>query len=211
MMEGSGSSTAAAAVGTSDTLLKEQVEVIVPKPRGKNWPHMKILCTERADVVAMILHAVHDCKCTTELNASNSDDPKGNNWNQLYDHCFGGGSEGRGLLAGHLPLLPNPTKLKIKVMDIWAHLKKESTKDPIKVDMDHVQTALRQEIEYEDRWSRHSNCGNYLISSYLTSKLASKQLAWQQLSRQIDIACICNDKAIEATREHSYNCRCSWH
>jgi hypothetical protein len=148
MMEGSSSSSA---VGTSNTMSEEEIEVIVPKSRGKNWPHMKILCTEHSNVVAMILRAVYDCKCTTELNATHNDYPKGNNWSWLYDHLFGGGSEGHRLLAGHLPLLPTASKLQIKVMDIWAHLKKESTKkENIKVDMDFVQTALQQEMEYED-------------------------------------------------------------
>jgi hypothetical protein len=54
-----------------------------------------------------------------------------------------GGSEGCGLLAGH-PLLTmaSASKLKQKIMDIWAYLKKESTKDFIIVDMNLVQTAI---------------------------------------------------------------------
>jgi hypothetical protein len=77
----------------------EEVTVVT----SKYWPHMKILCTKNDDVVFKILNAVDECKCTTELNANNTDYPKGNNWNRLYDHCFGGGSQGCGLLAGHIP------------------------------------------------------------------------------------------------------------
>jgi hypothetical protein len=123
--------------------------VVAANKRGKNWPHMKFLCTEHKEILAKIFRAVDECKCTTELNAKDGDYPKGNNWNRLYDHFFGGGSVGRGLLAGHLPPLASATKLKLKIMDIWAYLKKESTNDYIKVDMDLVQTALRQEMEYE--------------------------------------------------------------
>jgi hypothetical protein len=82
---------------------------------------MKILCTKNEDVVfKILLNAVDECKCTTELNANNTDYPKGNNWNRLYDHCFGGGSQGRGLLAGHLPKLVTASKMKMKIMD--SHL-----------------------------------------------------------------------------------------
>jgi hypothetical protein len=45
--------------------------------------------------------------------------------------------------------LASATKLKQKIIVIWAYLKKESTNDYIKIDMDLVQTALRQEMEYE--------------------------------------------------------------
>jgi hypothetical protein len=128
--------------------------VVAATKRGKNWPHMKFLCTDHKEVVAKIFRAVDECKCTTELNAKDGDYPKGNNWNRLYDHCFGGGSTGRGLLAGHLPTMPSATKLKQKIMDIWAYLKKESTKEYVMVDMDLVQTALRQEMEYEESKSK---------------------------------------------------------
>jgi hypothetical protein len=122
---------------------------VVSAKKGKNWPHMKFLCTTHKEVVAKIFRAVDECKCTTELNANNGDYPKGNNWNRLFDHCFGGGSTGHGLLAGHLSPLATASKLKVKIINIWAYLKEESTKDPVKVDMNLVQTACRQEMEYE--------------------------------------------------------------
>jgi hypothetical protein len=120
---------------------------------GKNWPHMKFLCTKHKEVLFKIFRAVDECKCTKELSANNSDYPKGNGWNQLYDHFFGGGTAGRGLLAGHrssFPTMTSASKLKMKILDIWAYLKKESTQDLIKVDMNLVQIALRQEMEYEE-------------------------------------------------------------
>jgi hypothetical protein len=38
----------------------------------------------------------------------------------------------------------------VKILDIWAYLKKGRTKDNMKIDNDLVQIALRQEMEYED-------------------------------------------------------------
>lgn len=108
------------------------------------WPHMKVLCRDHKDVVRLILKAVDECKCTSELNANNSDNAKGNKWVKLYDVCFGGGSEGRGLLGGHLPQMPSPSKLKLKVMAIWEYLKKASS-----VGSELYELALRQEMEYE--------------------------------------------------------------
>jgi hypothetical protein len=76
MMEGSND---VAGVASSD----EEVEVVVSSKtmKGKNWPHMKHLCVEHKQVLWMILRAVDECKCTTELNATNGDYPKGNKWN----------------------------------------------------------------------------------------------------------------------------------
>jgi hypothetical protein len=134
----------------SNMMDSDEEEVVVPDKQGaKIWPRMKFLCTKNQDIVFKILNAVDECKCTKELNANNTDYPKGNNWNRLFDHCFGGGSQGRGLLAGHLPKLATASKMKMKIMEIWAHLKKESTQDFVKVDMNLVQMALRQEMEYE--------------------------------------------------------------
>jgi hypothetical protein len=120
-----------------------EVELVITKPRGKNWPHMKFLCTDHKEILFKILRAIDDCNCTKELSANNGDYPKSNRWNRLYDNCYGGGSEGRGLLAGH-PLLTmaSASNLKQKIMDIWAYLKKESTKDFIIVDMNLVQTDI---------------------------------------------------------------------
>lgn len=120
-------------------------EVLLTTKGGKYWPQMRILCTQHKTVALKILKAVDECKCTSELNANNSDNPKGNAWNRLYDHCFGGGTTGRGLLAGWLPVLPTASKLKLKVVDIWSYAKKESAN----VDNELVLTALRQEKEYE--------------------------------------------------------------
>jgi hypothetical protein len=76
----------------------EEEEAGVPHKQGvgaKIWPRMKFLCTKNQDIVFKILNAMDECKCTTELNANNTDYPKGNSWNRLYDdHCFGGESPG---------------------------------------------------------------------------------------------------------------------
>jgi hypothetical protein len=56
----------------------EEEVTVVPtagKQGGKNWPHMKFLCTRHKDVLFKLLHAVDECKCTTELNANNTDYP----------------------------------------------------------------------------------------------------------------------------------------
>jgi hypothetical protein len=111
----------------------------------KNWPQQKVLWREHQDVVFKLLRAVDECKCTSELHANNSDNPKGNKWNRLFDHCFGGGSEGRGLLAGHVSTLASASKLKIKVLDIWTYAKKNNDDDQQGI----VDIAMRQYKEYE--------------------------------------------------------------
>lgn len=116
---------------------------------AKNWPQMKKLCTDFGDVAMKILVAVDECECTEELNANNNDNPKGNKWSKLLDVCFGGGSEGRGLLAGLLPPMTKSTKLKQKVVDMWAHLKLESTYPTTKVDNGLIKMAQRQGDEYD--------------------------------------------------------------
>ena len=126
-----------------------------------DWPHMKGLCTKHKDVVLKLLRGVDECHCTSTLAASNNlDYPKGNNWNRLYDHCFGGGSESRGLLAGHLPKLPSPSRLKQKISDIWSFLKKENAKHPNLFDEQLVRIARRQEMEYEATKSKEQEAAN---------------------------------------------------
>jgi hypothetical protein len=115
----------------------------------KNWPKIRLLCIKHDDVIFKMLRAVDECKCTTEINANNGDYPKGNNWNRLYDHCFGGGSPGQGLLAGHLPMLPSASKLKMKILDIWAYLKKEGSQDFTMVDKELILIASRQKKKHE--------------------------------------------------------------
>ena len=51
---------------------------------GKNWPHLARLVT--MPELVLLLRAVDDMGCTSELNASNADNPKGNKWSRLYDH-----------------------------------------------------------------------------------------------------------------------------
>jgi hypothetical protein len=113
---------------------------------SKNWPQMKKLCTEFAEVALKLLDAVDECECTEELNANNTDNPKGNKWSKLLDVCFGGGSEGRGLLAGYLPQMSKSTKLKQKVMDMWAYVRLESNNPNVHKHL--IRMALRQEDEY---------------------------------------------------------------
>jgi hypothetical protein len=60
-------------------------------------------------------------------------------------------------------------------MDIWAYLKKESTKDLIMVDMNLVQTALRQQVEYEqakakDKAAAETGLGAFLLASSMRSE-----------------------------------------
>ena len=111
---------------------------------------MKFLCTSPKfkDVLGTILCAVDEFKCTSELAATIANNPKGNRWNHLYDTCFGGGTQGHGILAGHCPQLANANKLKQKIMDIWAYLKKEGAQEYVIVDKEHVKMAHRQEKEY---------------------------------------------------------------
>jgi hypothetical protein len=111
--------------------------------KDKYWPKMHILCKERKDIVLKLLKMVDECDCTSELKADNGDNPKGNKWNKLFDVCFGGGSEGRGLLAG-FPPLPDASKLKLKVISIWEYLKKAAS-----IGSELYELAKRQEEEYE--------------------------------------------------------------
>lgn len=144
--------TGAAALSV-ESLSDEDIEVAdavgMPGKRAQNWPQLKFLCTIHKEKLFKFFRAIDEFHCTSELNATNSNNPKGNKWNRLYDHCYGGGSPGQGLLAGHLPKMSTASKLKQKAVDIWAFLKKESDRDYIIMDMDLIQTALRQEMEYE--------------------------------------------------------------
>jgi hypothetical protein len=127
---------------------KENV-VPITATQPKNWPHMRALVSE--NVLLIILNAVDECDCTSELAASNTDNPKGNKWTRLYDHCYGGvdvdDSNVHGLLGNRWRVLPNATKLKQKIQDIWAYIKKE--KDSGKIPLDVVGIAMRQMEEYE--------------------------------------------------------------
>ena len=136
--------------GSEEAFDELLAEAGLARSKPKNWPHMKFLCTNPKfkDVIGTILRAVDEFKCTSELAATIANNPKGNRWNHLYDNCFGGGTQGRGILAGHLPQLANANKLKQKVMDIWAYLKKEGAQEYVIVDKEHVKMAHRQEKEY---------------------------------------------------------------
>jgi hypothetical protein len=84
--------------------------------------------------ISLSLSAVDDCGCTSELAANNSDNPKGNKWTRLYDHLYGGvegvdDSNVHGLLGNRWRVIPNPTKLKAKIQDIWTYVKKEKDSD----------------------------------------------------------------------------------
>jgi hypothetical protein len=110
-----------------------------------NWPCLRKLCTEKKDLIFKLLKAVDECDCAKELKCQNGDNPKGNSWNRLFDVCYGGGSPGRGLLAGELRKVKNASKLKQKVLEIWAYVMKESDT----VDKGLVMMARRQEKEHE--------------------------------------------------------------
>jgi hypothetical protein len=131
----------------------DEVEVAIVASASKYWPHMKVLFTKHQAVAFQILKAVDECKCTAEVNANNGNNPKGNKWNRLYDHCYAGGSPGRGLLAPHkeaFPTIVSVTKLKKKVTEMWNFLKKESIKPKNNVAKELVLMGIRQAKEYDD-------------------------------------------------------------
>jgi hypothetical protein len=115
----------------------------------KNWPHVKKLCTndKHKSILWKMLRQVDECKCTSEYIAINSDNVKGNCWSHLFDNFFGGGTPGRGLLAGHFPLLQNVSKLKIKIEHIWKFLKMNENSTAI--DRQIIRAAVCQFQEYE--------------------------------------------------------------
>jgi hypothetical protein len=99
---------------------------------GKNWPHMKFLvpATKMSWSRSCMPTMVTTPKATTGISC------------MITALEVEVQSPGRGLLAGHLPKLPTSSKFKQKVTDIWAYLKKESTEDFVKVDINLVQVAL---------------------------------------------------------------------
>jgi hypothetical protein len=132
---------------------EEEVVVLTDKPEAKmpeakmptQWPQLKVLCRDQKDVVLMILKAIDECDCTSELHANNSGDAKGNKWVKLWDNFWAEGSPGRGLLAGHLPMLPSSSKTKLKMVALWQYLKKTAS-----VGSEQYEKAVRQEMEYEN-------------------------------------------------------------
>jgi hypothetical protein len=122
------------------------------KQQGKYWPHMKFLFTKHSQVAFLILKAVDECKCTSEVNAVNGNNPKGNSWNRLYDNFYAGDSPGRGLLAPHkdsFRKVENVTKLKKKITEMWTFIIKESKKPKSDVPQEMLLIGLRQAKEYD--------------------------------------------------------------
>ena len=121
---------------------------------GKNWPHMGKLMP--MPILVYLLRAVDETGCTGELNASNADNPKGNKWSRLYDHCFGGvldvqdNEAPRGLLGGHLSVLLSSSKLKTKIQKIWEYVAKAIKEENHKVPSEVVIMCQRQMSEYEE-------------------------------------------------------------
>ena len=128
---------------------------------GKNWPHMGRLVT--LPILVVFLQAIDECECTSELAASNKDNPKGNKWTRLYDHCYGGvidvadNETPRGLLGGKLGVLPSSSKLKLKVGKIWDYVAKQMAQEKHKVPKTVCEICKRQMMEYEDTKKREKD------------------------------------------------------
>ena len=60
-------------------------EVVVPKQQEQRWPQMATLFRDHSDTVMKMLCAVDECEVTTEMNASDSGNVKGNKWVKLHD------------------------------------------------------------------------------------------------------------------------------
>ena len=147
----------ASPVDDEDDRSDELLQLSLAKKKGKIWPSVKKLCTNdmHKSILWKMLRQVDECRCTSELAATNADNPKGNCWSRLFDNFFGGGTPGRGLLANQFPKLQNSSKLKTRIEEIWKYLK--ANQDNPTIDRQTIQVALRQRKEYENTKAKEAS------------------------------------------------------
>ena len=90
----------------------EAVVVPTTKQQEQRWPQMATLFRDHSDTVMKMLRAVDECEVTTELNASDSGNVKGNKWVKLQDVVFGGRDDGTCSLVTEFPPIALPSKFK---------------------------------------------------------------------------------------------------
>lgn len=152
---GRGRSAVEEVTGEKENMESQSEPLTLPSQMpGKSWPHMGKLVG--MPILVSLLRAVDEIRCTSELSASNSDNPKGNRWARLFDHCCGqiidveADEVPRGLLGGHLAVLPNASKLKAKIASVWAYVNKEALKPRSKIPLDVIGLCSRQNDEMEE-------------------------------------------------------------
>ena len=130
---------------TDDT----DIQVVANTGKDKQlsrWPTIKSMMKTETGLILKIFHAVDECDAAKYTMASDTNNVKKNGWTRLFDNCFGGGADGRGLLAGHLSKLDKPSSMKKKVIAIWQF----AVKNQDKVDKEVFTIATRQLAVHEE-------------------------------------------------------------
>lgn len=132
---------------------KKTAPVNTSSTQLKNWPHLAQLM--KHTMLTTILMNVDECQVTSELAASNADNPKGNKWSLFYYNLYGGmdgdSSMNHGLIANACwRPLKNATKLKLKIVNIWEYVEKETASLDHQIPQHIVDIASRQFTEYKE-------------------------------------------------------------
>ena len=113
----------------------------------KRWPQYPKLIKKHPELVLKVLKCVDDCNATSEPQADNKDNVKGNKWAKLFDVCYGGN---RGLLSPYLAKPANASRLKVCIAEVWKHCVKARENEDVFVDVDTevIEIGCRQQDEY---------------------------------------------------------------